>query len=489
MDENSPHSFDKRGFWFFIKICFLFLVIGISISLIKAHVSQQSNLSKEFDGDLPQNPKPAPAHLQPVIVATTTQTGTTSIPIPATTTPVVIIPKTIAQAVPTRGKFIGIDLPKRTLVTYKDGIKIGEYIILSIGKEAPRSETFVGSYSVRNKEKRHLSISNKVYLPFSMQFATNFFIHGWPTSLEGQELSTDTNSGSIRLATPDAEKVFEFASIKTFVYIYDPSSKPTPHSTIGVTPNQIQIRTTAEAYMIADIDTKQIFLESNSEAVYPIASVTKLMTAIVANESIIFDKETTITQSMLDIEGETGGLRLGESFSTTDLLYPLLLESSNDAAEALAQSSDYNNFIGLMNAKAQVLGMDKTKYSDPSGLDPRNVSNATNLFTLARHYIKNEPLLLSITKTKEKTIATTTTHDMHKWVNTNGFVTREDFLGGKTGRTDEAKESMISIFKVLWNGSYRDVAVIVLRSDDRIADTQRLMQWLDILIKSGNLLQ
>jgi D-alanyl-D-alanine carboxypeptidase len=243
----------------------------------------------------------------------------------------------------------------------------------------------------------------------------------------------------------------------------------------------------AEAYTVGNLETGEIYLEKNPNTIFSIASISKLFTALASLHILDKEKKITITQSMLDAWGDAGNLVLDEQFTVDELIYPLLLESSNDAAEALAQSHGYDIFIDLMNSFAMEIGMNETSFKDSSGLSPANVSNTNNLFTLSRYIYKSEKHLLELMRQKEMTLATTTDHGFHHFVSIHPFSIYEPFMGGKTGRTVSAKESMISLF------SYRSklnpdisvpIVIIVLRSDyeEREIDTEKLLEKLGKII-------
>ena len=233
---------------------------------------------------------------------------------------------------------------------------------------------------------------------------------------------------------------------------------------------------TSEAYLVGDLDTGEVYLEYNTNSVFPIASLSKLFTAVVSERLIKKEDKITIIQPMLDAYGEAGGLVLNEKYTIDELLHPLLLESSNDAAEAMAQFIGYDKFIPAMNSLVLELGMKKTSFKDASGLSSANISNVSDLFSLAKYYYKNEKDILEITKKKEMDFATTTDHGSHHLISINPFVVYEPFLGGKTGRTKEARESMISLFNVKTDKKTFRVAIILLRSDmgEREMDTERI---------------
>lgn len=233
----------------------------------------------------------------------------------------------------------------------------------------------------------------------------------------------------------------------------------------------------AEAYLIGNLKTGEIYKSFNPDKVFPIASVSKLYTSLVAKYLLGPERIVTITQSALDTYGDAGQLVLNEKWTAEELLYPLLLESSNDVAKAFAEVYGEEAFIVEMNAFAQEIGMYKTQFKDPSGLSSANISNASDLFTLARYLYENESDLLKISNTKEIVFATTTEHGAHHFKNINPYVHYSGFIGGKTGRTNEAKESMVSLFKEMEEINNQPLAIIVLRSDfgEREKDTEKIL--------------
>lgn len=241
----------------------------------------------------------------------------------------------------------------------------------------------------------------------------------------------------------------------------------------------------AEAYMIGDLDTNKVYLQYNSSKVLPIASLSKLFTALIAEHILDPEKTVNITEEILKTEGDAGHLVKDEVFTVKELFYPLLMESSNDAAEALAESYGYSRFIIQMNQFAKELGMISTRFNDATGLSSQNVSNVKDLFILSKYLFESEASLLEVTKQKTFDLATTTAdmastttkHQFHHFVSINPYVFYSHFLGGKTGRTNEAKESMISLFEYNSDLTTHNIAIIILRSEfgQREIDTEKLI--------------
>jgi D-alanyl-D-alanine carboxypeptidase len=243
--------------------------------------------------------------------------------------------------------------------------------------------------------------------------------------------------------------------------------------------NPAPLKLSAEGYLVADADTGEIILEKNADTPYPIASVTKMMTAIVAKEQMDLHHPATVTDNSYNAYGTEGGLARGEKILVADLFYPLLIESSNDAAEVLADDFGRDNFLALLNQKASMLGMASTHYDDPSGLSPTNVSTAHDLTKLALYMRQSYPELLDITRVKQYSIFE------HSWKNENYFLTYPNFLGGKNGFINEAKKTTVSYFKVFFRGEAstskavdRPVVIVLLRSDDRNKDAALLLTYI-----------
>jgi len=235
---------------------------------------------------------------------------------------------------------------------------------------------------------------------------------------------------------------------------------------------------TALAYIAADIETGEVFAESYGTTNLPVASITKLVTAVVAHEQIPESTLVTITQAMLNTEGASGKLKLGEKIKAGDLLYPLLMVSSNDASEALARTHGRVAFINLMNEKVKSWGALNTRFADPSGLSYNNSSNVRDLFTIVRAVYKQHPDLFSITKLKTKSVRG------HTWTNPTHFLNMSSYEGGKNGYTDQANRTAASVFKVKdGEGNEHPVAIIVLRSGDRDADTLEILEYVEGLYK------
>jgi len=234
-----------------------------------------------------------------------------------------------------------------------------------------------------------------------------------------------------------------------------------------------KLKVSASAYLVGDLETGEIIFSKNEKEELPIASVSKLMTALVATETLPKDAAALVSKGALATEGGNGDLRLGEKIKSGDLLYPLLLQSSNDAAEVLAEDLGRSIFIGKMNERAKELLMFQTKYSDPSGLSVGNKSTVSDLFRLAKHLFEKEKGLLDLTTLRSYGTKA------HIWPSNNQFLKKEGYLGGKSGYTEPARQTVVSLFSapLLENGP-RNVGIALLGSSDRKRDVENILGYL-----------
>lgn len=274
----------------------------------------------------------------------------------------------------------------------------------------------------------------------------------------------------------------ELSNIDTEEPYEPPNFTPSVH--FKAIDNLPTLKLSAQSYVVADAETGEVILESEADKVYPIASVTKFLTAIVSRENIDANHLAVVSKNSFNTYGSEGGLASGEKIKVSDLYYPLLIESSNDAAEVLADDFGREEFLRLLNAKAGLLQMTSTSFSDPSGLSPLNVSSAHDLTKLALYIYKDYQDLLDITRVKQYSILG------HTWVNKNLFLAYPNFIGGKNGFINEAKKTTVSYFKVFFRGIEKDskaidrpIVVVLLRSNERDRDTALLLAYVARNIK------
>lgn len=231
-------------------------------------------------------------------------------------------------------------------------------------------------------------------------------------------------------------------------------------------------------------DDKEILLsEKKADEVIAIASLTKLMTAIIVLENYNLDDLIQISASAIATYGNAGNLQIGEIMTIRDLLYITLIESSNDGAEALAEKMGVSTFVYKMNEKATSLGMNNTWFINPSGLDEGNLYNFSTVNDLKKmvvYILENHSLIAEILSLPEKEL---TSHSgISRTIrNTNVLLKESDaYLWGKTGYTNRANGCLILIlnnFSINNNQGY--VINIIAGADDKFGEARKLEQWLE----------
>jgi D-alanyl-D-alanine endopeptidase (penicillin-binding protein 7) len=234
----------------------------------------------------------------------------------------------------------------------------------------------------------------------------------------------------------------------------------------------------AEAAIIYNPVTQQVLWEENAQNSRSIASITKVMTAIVFLEHAL-DLTTPVKIERSDVRAaSTTYLRANDVLTPNDLLNLLLIGSDNAAARALARVSPFGSdgFIEKMNAKAKELGLEHTHYSDPSGLIASNVSSAYDMARLISFAAGDERIASIMRKTSEQIVTSRRTVNVHS---TNRLLGGElDVRGGKTGFISKSGYCLATLLQVP-NGDPIAVVVLGARSSaGRFLEAKHLFNWM-----------
>ena len=237
----------------------------------------------------------------------------------------------------------------------------------------------------------------------------------------------------------------------------------------------------SNAVLVQDVDSGQTILSKNSDSVMPIASITKLMSAMVLLDSGV-DMQQRVVVSRQDIDrrkGTRSRLRPGSSLTRDELLLLALMASENRAAAALARTypGGTETFVAAMNAKAHALGMQDTHYVDPTGLNSGNVSSPRDLARLVKAAADYPLIREYTTRGRAKVEARGRTLAYH---NTNRLVSNPhwDIDLSKTGYISEAGRCLVMQVTV----ASRELIVVLLDSwgkYSRIGDANRIRRWLE----------
>jgi len=232
----------------------------------------------------------------------------------------------------------------------------------------------------------------------------------------------------------------------------------------------------SESGIVVDLDSKRVVWAREPHSGRPPASLAKLMTAIVAADLAGLDQEVTVPAGAVQVEPNVMGLSAGEVVTVRTLLYGLLLDSGNDAAETLARTlATREGFVGLMNRKAASLGLADSRFSNPSGLDdPELRSSSYDLAVLAATIADRYPQLAEIAGSRERLIPGTQAHKAYEPYNLNKLLwTYRGATGLKTGVTDGAGGCVA----VLATRDGHHLAAVAMHSEVFFTDAARLLDY------------
>ncbi len=243
---------------------------------------------------------------------------------------------------------------------------------------------------------------------------------------------------------------------------------------------------TAKAAFFVDTQTGEVLYEKNSHARLRIASLAKIMTAIITLE---YKKPTdmmAVSQRASDMEPDKMFLQPNEKLSATELLSGIFLDSGNDAAEVLAErvTGRREEFITLMNSKAAQLGMKDTLFINPSGLEEDDLKNqgqlidqyssAYDVILMSRYAIRRWPLIIDISSQPHIFIPQTTDHqDYDLYSGINLLTTYPGVVGLKTGFTPEAGLTLVTLARK----DGKEVLGVILGATDRRDDAKKLLDY------------
>ena len=202
----------------------------------------------------------------------------------------------------------------------------------------------------------------------------------------------------------------------------------------------------AYSSILMDMDSLNVIYGQNKDEIRSVASISKIMTAIVAIENADVNSTVTIGEEITKAYGSGIYIKQGEEITLESLLYGLMLRSGNDAALAIANyvGGDIDNFVEMMNEKAVEIGMKNTTFNNPHGLDENggNLSTAYDMALLTSYAMQNENYR-KIVSTKKYTLRTNMNY--YSWINKHKLLHSHNYItGGKTGFTDIAKRTLVT---------------------------------------------
>ncbi len=243
--------------------------------------------------------------------------------------------------------------------------------------------------------------------------------------------------------------------------------------------NSKDIELNSRASIIIDAQSNRVLYSNNAQDSLPIASLTKIMTALVALDKFGSQLSTvaTVPVEAVKVTGSKMSLYANERITIHNLLKGTLIESANDAATTLAYATadTPDQFVSLMNQKAVQLGLTQTHFTNPVGFDdPQHYSTARDLAELSRVAMENE-IFANIVKISKTTVKDVSGKFVHQLNTTNKLLGQfENVIGVKTGTTDEAGESLVAAVE---GDSGQKVIVVLLDSPNRFQEGKKALDW------------
>lgn len=249
---------------------------------------------------------------------------------------------------------------------------------------------------------------------------------------------------------------------------------PTP--TVGADAPPIP-EISADRWIVYDADAEVVLASWNANDQAPMASVTKVMTAILTVENADLNELVTIPRVATGARGSTAGLVAGEQWTVGDLLIAMMVRSGNDAAIALAYhvgGGSVSDFVSMMNAKASDFGMSNTSFANPNGLDHEDhYSTATDLLTLIIES-QEYPDVQRVGRIKKVSMPADPNGKSRTFNNTNKLLgTYPGVVGLKTGDTPWADKVLLGVTEQ----AGRTIYSVVMHSDDHFSDTKEIVDW------------
>lgn len=340
---------------------------------------------------------------------------------------------------------------------YQDNLLKESFNVLASGSPLGWQGTPSGLYEILSKEGLKFSTESEVYMPHSMRIYGKYLIHGEAYYSSGVPYRSQVSGGCVRVRDNEVDDLYELVEegLPVLSITHLQESFPKGKGGLAILP-----KINARSYLVADIESGKIFAGKDINEPRSIASITKLMTGIVAAEQMGITRPIKIQDYMLELYGSTEDLTEGKRFRLVDLLAPLLIESSNDAAQILAHYIGRISTLEKMNEKADSIGMENSQFVGFSGLNKENVASAKDLYYLGYYLANTRIPLLRITK--QAWVPEIDYNAFPDLENKNLFHEKDNFLGGKSGYTKDSSHTGLFLFEMNIAGKKRRILFVTL---------------------------
>jgi hypothetical protein len=386
------------------------------------------------------------------------------------------------RAVVSGGRSIIADIETMQLSLYEEGLLVKTFPILSKGRPGTPWETPTGNYVIQAREIKHLSSIGGTWMPYSMQFYGNFFIHGWPTYANGEDVPVGYSGGCIRLSTENAREVFEFIPRGAQVSVMGGEvdiSQANPSRYFlrgeGVIP-----QLSAQTFLVQDVDGGHVLWSQGGDVTVPSRGLTRLLSVLTAIETvnqykIVRMSELLLGKSVLR-KHSIGAI---DEMPAGVLVYPLLFATNDTATSVFASEHGEKEFVRAMNEKSRAIGMQQSIFSGPLSTDA-STTTAKDLMKLLAYVKKNKSFLIGVTLAKNKILRDEDGAERFQWENRNPWIVSADgaFRGGITDVDEVGRGSAMLLFDIpVSEFNKRIIAFVVIDAVDLKSDISALRQF------------
>lgn len=372
---------------------------------------------------------------------------------------------------------INVNLDAKSLVVSEGTTTIATFPILSIGRPGTFWETPAGDYSVKTKEAKHLSSIGNTWMPWSMQFYGNFFIHGWPTYQNGADVPPGYSGGCIRLSTADAKTLFSLVRINTRVHVTGgtlPSSNNEMRYYMRDTGALPEI--SAQAFSVFDEETGQVLWSRGEDQLIAPGRLVSLMTALVSVETIDQYKYVDFEKLVKGRDVSSAKAKDIGAVQVGALLYPLLFDGSDIAAKGIVKLRGEKVFRGAMNEKSKAIGMTNTVWGGGTGL-VTSTTTPRDLATLLSYSDTQKSFLMKTTMTEEYAFEPFG-QSRFSWKNKNAWLLDSRFKGGLLVKEKDGSSNLLALYDLPVNEfSTRKIGFVVLGSRHAEDDLFELSEY------------
>lgn len=360
-------------------------------------------------------------------------------------------------------------------IVYHQGEERHQFSVLASGDFKTWNGTPSGLYELISKEGLRFSTESEVYMPFSMRLYGKYLIHGEAYYPSGLPYTSAVSGGCVRVRNEEMADLYDLVEAgipvlsithekETFsVYESQLNKKPTPE---------------AESFLVVDIDSGKVFSGKNFNKLINVDDLSKLMKAIVTTEQLGVTTPITARDYMLGKDDTNADIRAGMTYRLVDLLAPLLVEHSDNAARVISHYVGRDNTISYMRQKADSLGMKDTHFGNIFNNED-SITTAEDLYYLLYYLTTTRRPILEITKSGW--VPHINYEAFHGLKSQNVFYDRDYFSGGFFEVNEDGLHNGIFLFDIDMDES-REVAFIMLgvpTEAQLIEDIENLKSWLE----------